>query len=1396
MKRTPLSIGSTIQAKGGSSHTYIIDRVIGDGASSIVYEAHYIDGAYGKHDVRLKECYPYASDIQRIGTELVWVDAEAATTDKTAFTTAYHKLLDFQNTTKLRNSTAHIFDLCEANGTLYSVMDVNEGQTFEQDNSEKLSDILKTTLALARVVLKYHNNGYLHLDIKPSNFLVIPETRELVILFDVDSVTSMEDIASGKVKCVSYSKGWAAPEQMQGQIDKLSPATDIYSIGAILFQKVMGRAVENEDIGIFADWNFDGELFDNVNPAIKRLLREIFKKTLAANIKRRYQTANELIGALDEARKVAEQEIYLVNEDVFSEITFVGREKDLANMHDLFSNGTKAIFLHGFGGVGKTALARRFAELYAGEYDCVQFHRYTKGLATIIDDHMVNVDSDDQSSHRKQLRKICDNAKALIIIDNFDVEDDEDLEYLLSLNVNLIFTTRNDYTQYITSEKIEIVELETLPAKELMSIFKNEYGKPIGEDEEDLVEEIIDKFGNLTMLVPIVAKQILVSRISINEFAESIEDDAFARFDEDSEDIRIRKDGKSQRTNSLDFIRAMFNIAGLSDKHKLVLRYLNLLKYHRRLTIKEYRRLTGQKNLNILNDLQFRNWISFVDAEESEEAEIKVHQLIYDLVEKDDKPTYQNVPGIVSYIENCFDVLAKSIISDTNEDKESVDFEKVSCITYALLIYDDIKSSIPKEELNQKLVQLYSFMCIAFLKDPERTYKLFFESPCESTYYFYVSGIMNWFRYAPDNSLVTYDFDWLNLGTQLDQPGLIFTSLSGSKIQFDSEEEKQEFKETFFELQSLRSTLTQQVSYSIMLYYFSMKQGESNDMDNELIDVILDIEDLSNRIDSLAESLVCGQAIPSDLNFLLYRIKWYLAVCKSPNANTLSLQNSQGIDIHLYYKFYLLVFELLQKALRQNLSVEDSTFIKRKAEEIIIMLEQQNGHFATYGLDLNDILAYTPLSIEEHTEIQKNHWSKKAQSWYSSVIETVNTTSNPYTVYSLLLSSKYQKEFISNSKIQMLLKNNFIDAIYLDPRLSEVEKKEILIKNVIKEAHLKFSNITKLKKESKRLTQIQPAAELYYQALSKLDLFDSEWISKKLDFWNIYFVDAAIILRRLLGKEFFDINAYIESNISVDNIDFIGDLLYLADKIRTGGQIKKSKALKNKILDLCLSVNFDELSEATVQMVLYKIHPLAVNYKRDDVVKAIEKIPLTVERKYSLALLDPQSYALALKFYEPENIATTFMDDYINIVAVETYNKMCNGTAGINEIDEMEETLTKYLDLLLAVTDIPWPHYRTIFEINDEYHIRKLYPYWALEFEAPSNKDAMMGLCLLVAMTYDSIPSSYKPIKEALDYLVHESPFQTTSEDLDKLLPKILEICPQAKSEIGLFLDDLIDSLD
>ena len=655
MKRTPLSIGSTIQAKGSSSYTYIIDRVIGDGASSIVYEAHYIDSAYGRHDVRLKECYPYASDIQRIGTELVWANAETATNDKIAFTTAYHKLLNFQNTTNLRNSTAHIFDLCEANGTLYSVMDVNEGQTFEQDNSEKLSDILKTTLALARVVEKYHDNGYLHLDIKPSNFLVIPETRELVILFDVDSVTPIADIASGKVKCVSYSKGWAAPEQMQGRIDKLCPATDIYSIGAILFQKVMGRAVENEDIGIFADWDFDGEMFDMVNPKIKRLLREIFHKTIAANPKRRYQKTNNLIIALEEAIGTAEEEQYILSDCPAPSKYFVGRENELNNIRSAFASGNRAVFLSGFAGTGKSTLAKKYAFDNESSYDAILFLRYEDDLEELLESIQIQNCDECGESKIKLVRKIFNNNKVLLIVDNFDVDVDaeEYLDSLLRMKADIIFTTRTDFSDY-TSNKIMQIKINSITAEQAVELFVKESNIQFSSDERVIIDEILRHYRYHTQIVPMLAAQLTASGLTLEELNKTVKHGIKAF--EEAEKISIFKDERVHRKTALDMMRATFRMFKLTDLQKQVLINLYFLRSfkinkdeYRKYFYKEYNNRV--KHIDAINDLIRLHWIETQSNwNNSADPYLSLHPVIVEMIESELSPNIEQSETLCAYI--------------------------------------------------------------------------------------------------------------------------------------------------------------------------------------------------------------------------------------------------------------------------------------------------------------------------------------------------------------------------------------------------------------------------------------------------------------------------------------------------------------------------------------------------------------------------------------------------------------------------------------------------------------------------------------------------------------------------------------------------------------------------
>lgn len=657
MKRIPLTAGTVIHGDGENGLTYIIDRVIGDGASSIVYEAHYMDSANGRHNVRMKECYPFASEIIRIGDKLVWADDAVQADDQANFLEAYHKLLHFQNTANLTNSTTHVFSVCGANGTLYSVMDLNVGVAFENEKTEKLSDILKTGLALTKVIQKYHDNGYLHLDIKPGNFLVLPETREMVVLFDVDSVTAMEDIAVGKVKSVSYSKGWAAPEQMQGQLSKICPVTDIFSIGAILFEKIMGHTPANEDIGIFADWDFEQPIFEKENPKIKRLLRNIFKKTLSANAKRRYQTAENLISDLEEAiETVRAGTPYVTSDYPLPNRNFIGRETELQKIATVLNNDQRKVFLHGFGGIGKSELAKKYAELHRMDYDAIIFLSYDGSLEDLLEDIQIQNCDTDGSKKIRELKKVFTRQKILLIFDNFDVEIDEDeyLEEILKLRTDVIFTTRTDFKEYSNDAVVQI-EVENLSKNELFCLFERESGMRYTSDEDCAVlENILAELHNYTLLIPIMAKYMTASGTKISELYDRIK--AGIRSFEESEKISLYKDNRMYRKNPLDMMRATFRMVNLSVIQQEVLTNLYFLRFMQ-MNKEQYRKFFNKgdgtivQHIDAINDLLRLNWIQTrYDFVISEDPEFVIHPVIAEMLEIELVPDISQCESFMRYV--------------------------------------------------------------------------------------------------------------------------------------------------------------------------------------------------------------------------------------------------------------------------------------------------------------------------------------------------------------------------------------------------------------------------------------------------------------------------------------------------------------------------------------------------------------------------------------------------------------------------------------------------------------------------------------------------------------------------------------------------------------------------
>lgn len=646
MKRQPLEVGTTIKL---NSINYIVDTVIGDGATCIVYKAHYLDSRGLSHVVNIKECYPYADNVSRYGNVLKWESDEQRQNSISAFVTAYDKLMNRQ----LGNFTVHAFDIDEANSTQYIIMDANDGVTFDKDLSTSLTEILKTVKLLAHVVGQYHDNGYLHLDIKPSNFLVYPRPSEHIILFDIDSVTAIEDIRNGKISCVPYSKGWAAPEQMQGQINKLCPATDIYSIGAILFEKIMGRNVEPADTGLFADWDFDEKIFENVNPKIKRLLRNIFEKTLAANVKRRYQNVNELITTLEDAAKTAEEKIYLISDYPSPNANFIGRQEELNKIESACKNNIKTVFLHGFGGIGKSELAKKYAQIHKTDYDAIIFLRYENSLSKLIENiEIQNCDLEDEQKN-KLLRKLLNSQKVLLIVDNFDVDIDGDeyLEKFLSLRADIIFTTRTDFS-VLAEEGISQIEIGTLSENELTVLFEKESGFHF-ESEEDhhILKKFLKKINYYTLLVPILARQLTASGITLIELYAKLKN-GLSNF-ANTEKIAIDKDNKILKLTALDMMRVTFRIGQLPESYLKVLLNLYFLRYIK-INKKQYRKYFSGENtditrqIDIINDLIQLGWIQ-KKSDNTVDPELALHSVTVELLEVEFQPNTWHCRELVVY---------------------------------------------------------------------------------------------------------------------------------------------------------------------------------------------------------------------------------------------------------------------------------------------------------------------------------------------------------------------------------------------------------------------------------------------------------------------------------------------------------------------------------------------------------------------------------------------------------------------------------------------------------------------------------------------------------------------------------------------------------------------------
>jgi WD40 repeat protein/serine/threonine protein kinase len=168
------------------------------------------------------------------------------------------------------------------------------------------------TETLARAIHYAHQRGIIHRDLKPANILVsgrvmsgewtVADTTHQVKITDFGLAKQLESTAAHSHSgAVVGTPSYMAPEQAGGKAGEVGPPADVYSLGAILYELLTGRAPFRGETALDTMLQVLSE--DPVPPArlqpkLPRDLETICLRCLEKDPRRRYPTALDLADEL------------------------------------------------------------------------------------------------------------------------------------------------------------------------------------------------------------------------------------------------------------------------------------------------------------------------------------------------------------------------------------------------------------------------------------------------------------------------------------------------------------------------------------------------------------------------------------------------------------------------------------------------------------------------------------------------------------------------------------------------------------------------------------------------------------------------------------------------------------------------------------------------------------------------------------------------------------------------------------------------------------------------------------------------------------------------------------------------------------------------------------------
>jgi len=203
-----------------------------------------------------------------------------------------------------------VHDAGEAEGRLYLVMELVDGKPLGdvlRDPAVGLQDRVRLIERAARGVAAAHERGIVHRDLKPMNILVPaggePKVADFGLAHMVDSTTALT-----RTGTTLGTPLYMSPEQVEGKSKDISPRTDVWALGAILYEALTGAPpfLGETHMEIYGKISrHDPPTIQNAAAPLARDLETVALKALEKSPAKRYADAR---GFADDLRRLLDGE--------------------------------------------------------------------------------------------------------------------------------------------------------------------------------------------------------------------------------------------------------------------------------------------------------------------------------------------------------------------------------------------------------------------------------------------------------------------------------------------------------------------------------------------------------------------------------------------------------------------------------------------------------------------------------------------------------------------------------------------------------------------------------------------------------------------------------------------------------------------------------------------------------------------------------------------------------------------------------------------------------------------------------------------------------------------------------------------------------------------------------